>query len=232
MTAEELKKIGDSRSLSTWVLYQTGIYIAQGGTILNPEDYQNTNNSTIEGKNTTFDDFIFIGDSYTVGLQESTKNDEVFKNATFLAEKNEDASYWIQNYSQIESTYNSAKGVCVLLGVNNATDITSMKNLIQKLATGYSATTPIYIQKVFPVGENYTSEYIEKDKLNSNIETYNKEIKKYIEEQNWDNVYYIDTTTGCVDSATGYLSKTSDNLHLNSAGMTTWKENLRNTILK
>lgn len=216
-------KGGDERVNANWKLFNEGIYQTRSGKTLNPEQFGNSN-SKATSKYTTFENFVFIGDSYTEGLKSYVSGDEKFKNAKFNAVSGKTPQYWIDNFSSLPT---SANGVCVLLGVNNPSQTKNMQELINKLVEQYGSNTPIYIQKVFPVGKDYT----DTDTLNTNIKKYNEETKKYISEIGYDNVKFIDTTSGCIDQS-GYLKYTDDGLHLNSTGYSKWVKNLKKTILK
>ena len=69
----------------------------------------------------------------------------------------------------------------------------------------------IYVQKVFPVGEGFTS--ANPDKSNAAIKSHNEEIKNYCEKYN--NVVFIDATKDLVTES-GYLKYTKDGLHISS----------------
>lgn len=161
----------------------------------------------------SLDNFLFIGDSITVGLSQAELNDtnkQALSSATYKAEIGKTARYWLDNFSSLPDA-GQVKGVCVLLGVNNPSDTSSMKQLIDKLTEKYSNTN-IYIQRVFPVGQAYT--YQSSQYMNETISAYNRTIKDYCDGK--DKVYYIDTTSGYIDQ-NGYLSadmSAGDGLHI------------------
>ena len=163
----------------------------------------------------SLDNFLFIGDSITVGLRDAQLNDtnkQALSSATYKAEIGKTANYWLQHFSELPDA-GQVKGVCVLLGVNNPSDTSSMKELIDKLVEKYSNTN-IYIQRVLPVGQAYGYPGRTPEAMNESISAYNKTIKEYCDGK--DKVYYIDTTDGYIDS-NGYLKadmSAGDGLHL------------------
>ena len=231
MSQSELAEISKERNQSTWVLFNTGIYVANGGIILDPNDYTSggTGSDTNISKTDSFDNFVFIGDSYTKKLGVYTENDDAFANAKFHAEDSKTASYWLEHFGELPD---SANAVCVLLGANNPSTAHAedMKKLIDKLVEKYGTSKPIYIQRVFPVGSGYKYKTLNAATMLSNINKYNETVSKYCDK--YDNVKFIDTTSGCIDS-NGYLKSelTSDNLHLNNDGYAKWVENLKSTLL-
>ena len=78
------------------------------------------------------------------------------------------------------------------------------------------------MQKVLPLGVNYTAGYVTQEQIDS----YNNEIQKYCEGK--DNVYWIDTSDGYVDE-TGHLKDSSDGLHPND--YKTLVTNIKNKII-
>lgn len=174
---------------------------------------KNTSSSSSATKVGSLDNFLFIGDSITVGLSQAELNDtnkQALSSATYKAEIGKTARYWLDSFSSLPDA-GQVKGVCVLLGVNNPSDTSSMKQLIDKLTEKYSNTN-IYIQRVFPVGQAYT--YQSSQYMNETISAYNRTIKDYCDGK--DKVYYIDTTSGYIDQ-NGYLSadmSAGDGLHI------------------
>ena len=188
------------------------------------ETKSSANNSSTY-KVDSLNNFLFIGDSFTVGLEDAN----IISNVTFKAVRGKSPNYWLEHFSELPTE--NIKGVCVLLGVNglgsdSGVDSTAsdMKKLIDKLCTTYNGT-PVYIQKVFPLAKKHNDEYTVK---NENVEKYNSQIKEYCNSKQ--GVYFIDTTNGYVDSD-GFLiqNKTSDGLHLNDC--TDWAKNIENAIV-
>lgn len=166
----------------------------------------------------SMDGMVFIGDSFTVGLEQTS----ALSGASFYAQTGAAPQYWIDHFNELPNNSDDVTGVCVLLGVNNPDQISQMKDLITKLADKYSNKN-IYIQRVFPVGTNYTA--MDKNTLNSKIDNFNNEIRSYC--NTIDNVKFIDTTTGYLNgdgSANDSLYQ-NDGLHLKSY------QNLANNII-
>ena len=163
----------------------------------------------------SLDSFLFVGDSYTVGLKSTIEKN--CKNSVVKAVKGVSASYWLDHFNEMPNS-NNIKGVCLLIGVNGMdttndsyrnSQTDSTKDLIKKLSEKYS-NVPVYVQKVFPVGKNYKEQNPEK--TNKCIKEHNDKIKSYCSQIG--NANYIDTTEGFVGSD-GYLTGTSDGLHIN-----------------
>ena len=157
--------------------------------------------------------FLMLGDSITVGIQGTGMLEE----CEYKAVVGVDAQYWIDNFDSLPT---EVSGVCVLLGVNGHV-ASNMKYLIDKLCDRYP-DKPIYVQKVLPLGVNYTAGYVTQEQIDS----YNNEIQKYCEGK--DNVYWIDTSDGYVDE-TGHLKDSSDGLHPND--YKTLVTNIKNKIV-
>lgn len=169
-----------------------------------PEETSNLVNS--------MDGILMLGDSYTVGL-ESTG---MLAECTFKCKVGVAPSYWIEHFSSLPS---NVTGVCVLLGVNNPSQTSEMKQLIDKLCEKYPGK-PIYVQKVFPLGKNYSGGVTQ-----NSIDNFNKAIEKYCSDK--ETVFWIDTTESYVDER-GYLIS-DDGLH--PKDYKTLVSNIKNKIL-
>ena len=171
------------------------------------------------------DKFLFVGDSYTYLLTDTIKSNNT--GAIIKAKSGCVPSYWISNFDQRPDPSN-VEGVCVLLGVNGMNsreyDVTvrDLKLLIDKLSDKYSDKV-IYVQKVFPLGRNYSETTINR------ISNFNQEIEEYC--NTISNVKFIDTTTGFVDD--GYLKyPDSEGIHIVSSKFTQFFNNIGKAILK
>lgn len=154
------------------------------------------------------DGYLFVGDSYTVLLQDTIK--KYNPNAIIRAVSGVQPGYWNEHFSELPEN-NEVNGVVLLIGVNGASysdNIPNKQKLISSLAEKYSDKT-IYVQEVFPVGSNFTS--ANPDSFNDAIENNNEETKEYCD--NYDNVVYINATDGLV-TEDGYLKFTTDGLHI------------------
>ena len=163
----------------------------------------------------SLDNFLFVGDSYTEALKSTIEKN--CKNSVVKAVIGVSASHWLNHFNEMPDSKN-IKGVCLLIGVNGMdttndsyrnSQTESTKDLIKKLSEKYS-DVPIYVQKVFPVGKNYSEQNPEK--TNKCINEHNNTIQSYTTTLN--NVNFIDTTEGFVGTD-GYLTGTSDGLHIN-----------------
>ena len=203
----------NSRVNANWQLFSKNIYQTRSGKILTAQNVSSAK---------SFDGFLFLGDSYTVGLEGS---DEL-KNATIKAVVGKTPAYWLDHFSELPG---SANGVSVLLGVNNTSQTKEMKKLIDKLVEKYGTDIPIFVQKVFPVGSNYTT--IPASTMVRNIEKYNNSVSSYCNEIGYKNVKFIDATTNCTSGKYLKSEYTDDNLHLNSNGKSIWMQNMKNLML-
>ena len=158
----------------------------------------------------SLDNFLFLGDSFTVLLTDTIK--EFNPNATVLGQVGVQPGYWNENFSVLPDN-EDIDGVVLLIGVNGVTfdnNLPNKKKLIDSLVEKYNDKT-IYVQKVFPVGEGFTN--ANPDKFNAAIKSHNEEIKNYCEKYN--NVVFIDATKDLVTES-GYLKYTKDGLHISS----------------
>ena len=180
---------------------------------------------------------LFVGDSYTVGLNNSKNlesENEIFAAVSaspsqFVGSTSQSVTIGAgdgnEKTGQIpDGNYNA---VIVLLGVNNLSQTEGMKTFLEELDSKFDC--PIYVQKVFPVGSGYSNGSTTATEMNENIKTYNDTIKSFCDSNNA--FTFIDTTSGLVD-ADGFLSQTSDNLHLNgSSAFDIWYNNIKSSVL-
>ena len=167
----------------------------------------NTNKSTYS-KKVSLDGYLFLGDSYTVLLQETIEKH--LPNAIVLGQIGVQPGYWNENFDVLPDN-DKVKGVVLLIGVNGSSfddNIPNTEKLIDSLVKKYKNKT-IYVEKVFPVGKNFSN--ADPDTFNKAIESHNKEIKTYCEK--YDNVIFIDTTKDLI-TEDGYLKYTKDGLHI------------------
>lgn len=139
----------------------------------------------------SLDNVLFIGDSITDGL----KNSGLISGATFYTKIGAAPSYWLERVDSLPQNSDNIKAVCVMLGVNNPSQIEQMKQLIDALVNRYPGKT-IYVQKVLPVTVKYT--YRNYAEMNNDINSYNEAIKAYCSSKS--NVEFIDTSEGYVNS--------------------------------
>lgn len=186
-----------------------------------------------------FENFLFIGDSFTVQLN-SNLNSEMSKHIVMAAGgaypdqyvKDSDADGKIDflttsitvGTGKLKDTVgplpDNVNGVVVLIGTNQVTrndQIEDTKVLLQTLVDKYDV--PIYVQKVFPKGyykdpvnyhRNNGNYQWNADDENAATDTFNQEIANFCSTN--PELNFIDTTAGLVEN--GYLKYTGDGLHL------------------
>ena len=169
-------------------------------------------------------DFLFIGDSFTARMENTIKdkNEMVYVHA----QGGSRPFYWLDKVDVMPDK-NSIDSVSLLIGVNGVTvptNIIDTKALINQLIVKYPDKT-IYVQKVFPVGKNF----IEGSPKNHNkaINEYNKQLKDFCSTKS--NVKFIDATKEFIDSK-GYLTSTSDGLHIDSSKEVKFYNNIFSAI--
>ena len=187
--------------------------------------YVSSSYINIAEERNNLNNFLFIGDSFTVGIQNiiNSKNN----NAYVYAKSGSRPSYWLD---KIDSMPNSSKidGVCLLIGVNGAStsaNKSDVKTLINKLSAKYPNKT-IYVQKVFPVGRAFTG--ANPASFNKSIASLNSVIESHCETKS--NVKFIDTTTGFVDSDGYLIHHNGDGLHISGSYSNTFYNNILSAI--
>lgn len=172
----------------------------------------------------SLDGFLFLGDSYTVLLQETVEKHH--SNAIVLGQIGVQPSYWNENFNVLPNN-DKVKGVVLLIGVNGATfddSIPNKEELIDSLVKKYKNKN-IYVERVFPVGKNFSN--ANPDTFNKAIKLHNKEIKTYCKK--YDNVFFIDTSKDFI-TKDGYLKHTKDGLHIISDKQENFYNNIVNAI--
>jgi hypothetical protein len=135
-------------------------------------------------------------------------------------------SYWLDKVDDMPSD-SKVEGIVLLIGVNGAayeSNKTDVKTLIDKLSAKYP-DKQIYVQKIFPVGTNFTS--ANPTKFNSKIATLNEVISSHCEEVQ--NATFIDTTSGLVTDK-GYLKYTNDGLHIEQSHFDLFYKNILEAV--
>ncbi len=179
----------------------------------------------IEGERNNLNNFLFIGDSFTVGIQNIIKSKN--NNAYVYAKSGSRPSYWLDKVDSMPSS-SKIDGVCLLIGVNGAStsaNKSDVKTLINKLSAKYPDKT-IYVQKVFPVGRAFTG--ANPASFNKSIASLNSVIESHCETKS--NVKFIDTTTGFVDSNGYLIHHNGDGLHIAGSYSNTFYNNILNAI--
>ena len=180
---------------------------------------------SMTGDRKNLDNFLFIGDSFTVGIKNiiTSKNN----NAYVYAKSGSRPSYWIDKVSSMPSNSN-VDGVSLLIGVNGAST-TSNKNDVKTLITSLSKkyyNKTIYVQKVFPVGREFTG--ANPASFNASIASLNSVIESHC--KTLSNVKFIDATSGFVDSSGYLINHNGDGLHIASSYSNTFYNNILNAI--
>lgn len=168
--------------------------------------------------------FLFVGDSFTARMENTIKsnNDSIYVSA----QGGSRSWYWLDKVDDMPDK-DDVDSICLLIGVNGITEsknIIYTKALINQLIVKYPDKT-IYVQKVFPVGENF----VDGDPVvyNNKIKEYNEELVKFCKTKS--NINIIDTTKGFVNDK-GYLINTSDGLHIDKSKEDKYYKNIFNAI--
>ena len=179
-------------------------------------------NSNVEKVN--LDGYLFLGDSYTFLLKETIESHN--PKASVCAKSGVEPVYWNENFNTLPDN-EQVNGVVLLIGVNGVTyddNLPNKKMLIDSLVEKYQGKT-IYVQKVFPVGENF--ENANPVTFNAAIKSHNEEIENYC--QKYDNVIFIDSTKDLVTDD-GYLKYTYDGLHISTDKQEVFYNNIEDAI--
>ena len=179
----------------------------------------------VAGERKNLNNFLFVGDSFTVLLSNTikAKNDNVY----IHAKSGSMPGYWIDKVSSMPSNSN-VDGVVLLIGVNGAgyeSNKTDVKTLINKLSAKYPNKT-IYVQKVFPVGRAFTS--ANPYNFNQKIASLNNVIKSHCSTVS--NAKFIDTTSGFVDNDGYLIHHNGDGLHIASSYNNQFYNNIFNAV--
>ena len=213
--------------------------IVTGGSIDDCECYEGTTSASAIQSNVDLNNFLFIGDSFTVQLN-SNLSSEMSKHIVMAAGgaypdqyvKDSDGDGKIDflttsitvGTGKLKDTVgplpDNVNGVVVLIGTNQVTrsdQVEDTKVLLQTLVDKYDV--PIYVQKVFPKGyykdpinyhRNNGNYQWNADDENAATDKFNQEISSFCSTNS--ELNFIDTTAGLVES--GYLKYTGDGLHL------------------
>ena len=173
---------------------------------------------------------LFLGDSFTEML--NTNVDLTGKGHTVKATVGWNPSDWLkdENFNTLPEA-DTIDGVVVLLGINgvmNSNQVTDMKTLLDKLIVKYPNKT-INVQKVFPVGTNYSVGGVTPAQINSAVETYNTEIKNYCSTKS--ELLFIDTTSNLVGTDGTLLNQDTEGIHISGKdNYELWWQNIDTTL--
>ena len=152
----------------------------------------------------SFDGFMYVGDSWGVGMRSFMEADGV----NVQTESGWGGVNWLKSFDRL--TGQNPKGIIVFLGINHTTDIQSLKSLLEKLKSTYP-NVPIVSVKVPHMGKNWSGGNI--DDWNKKIDTLNSEIDSFCSSNG---ISRVDASSGIVEN--GYLKlQAGDGFHLNSS---------------
>jgi hypothetical protein len=189
----------------------------------NSESDNNSNTNNNSGTNSgysSFDEFLFIGDSRYNGISNELKS--FGNNITVSAVDGKSAIDWLNNNAEDYALPETATGISVMLGVNN-TNEENMKTLLYKLHRKYPNSI-IYINSVYHVGSAYRG-----PATNEGIDQYNGKMQKIASQEEW--IKYIDVTNELYDNY-GFIKSeyTYDGLHLNENGKPVLVQNIKTKL--
>lgn len=169
----------------------------------NSENKQNSQGASSTVNSVDKSKLYFIGDSWIEGLQSS----RVAETSYFYGKSGKHAGSPEMAISSIPEK-SDASAIVLYLGVNDPSTYNKMNSLIDELANKYKGKT-IYVLKVSPVNpEKYNGSV-----TNEQIHNYNEKVKAHC--ANKENVQFLEVAS-CVTDSKGYLTNTSDGLHLDS----------------
>ncbi len=168
---------------------------------------------------------LFIGDSYAAKLESAGYSTG---NVLIYAVPGITAAGLLEN--QWEFPDMEPDKVVLMVGINSLAEMEEGKIqmederlLIEALKRLYDA--PLYVQKVFPVGEPLLQH---KPVLSvKNVAEYNRLLEEYCRET--DGVIFFDPQEGFLDE-NGYLTNTEDNLHIGEDFLGQYYENVMEAI--
>ena len=193
---------------------------------------------------TSLDNFLFIGDSRTVGLDSYIKKEG--NNINVQGAGATSPYYWtkwIDDESHVNPFASSqiiklppkdqVKGISIDLGVNDPTQIDYMKTVLNKLLERYP-NTPIFVNRVFYVSNSFTaynSVFSSPSHMNSLIDKFNQAMQEFCSTNS--NLYYIDATEGLHENGALSSKYSLDGIHLawGTGGYELQAKNIKNAIL-
>ena len=218
-TSEDFKKIGykDMDPDLIVKLLKAELYTQYpnlGGKIGNeisvPEE-ENKEENKINNKVNSLENFLFVGDSITVGMDKYIEE----KHNTF-AENDVGAKYWLDILNKKDNGFpdqNQVKGINVFLGANDYDyGIDFMKELLKLLHKKYP-NVKIFVDKLLP----------DKNADNATREKYINEVKRFCEKNN-DFFIFIDPTKD--------VKMAPDGLHPSEEGYKKLAKNIKDVILE
>lgn len=213
----------------------------------NSSNSSNVNSNETNNNPKTTTDYLFIGDSITVGYAGvAQKSNGRFNNNNnyisgkyansslgdcyFEAEVGATISNWNTNYETlIKNVYQSKdiKGIVVMLGANGL-DESGMKTLLEKLKSDFQ-DVPIYVQATLHFSEKWNKWSTGNNAVEQNkkIDNFNDSIEEFCKNNN---ISFIYTASGLYDDD-GLLVYTDDGVHLNDNGRGIINANIKSYII-
>ena len=178
-------------------------------------DQTNPRPSNVSNDVSNLDGFLFIGDSITVGLKNSEKLKG--KDTQFVGSTGSTPRQWLENttpasgeptYSELPDDSDKIKGISIMLGTNEVSQVSEMIQLVQKIHEKYP-NRPIFVQKIFQQN-NYFDE----------ITNYNNQMLQFCNSNDY--ATFIDATNG--------VKISDDGIHPTNKGYKTLAENIKKAI--
>lgn len=230
----------------TYIMSKKGYDEERGTDENSSSNSNNTSNNETDNNVKSTTDYLFIGDSITVGYAGVTQNSNGRFNSSnnyisgkytnsslgdcyFEAEVGATISNWNTNYETlIKSVYQNKgiKGIVVMLGANGL-DENGMRDLLQKLKSDFQ-NVPIYVQATLHFSEQWNKWKTGNDAIEQNkkIDSFNNSIERYCSNNN---INFIYTTSGLY-ADDGQLAYTDDGVHLNQSGRGIIIANIKSSI--
>lgn len=191
----------------------------------NSSNTNNDNSSNNQASNevSSFDGFLFIGDSRYDGIRNELNN--LGSNINVSAVIGKSAIDWLNNNTGEYQLPATASNISIMLGVNNP-NVEHMQKLINKLHEKY-ASAKIFVNSVYNVGTAYTAGYIN----NGQIDSFNTAMQQIASHNEW--LIYVDVTSGLHDNSGNLKAEyTSDGLHMNNTGNNILINNIKSQIIR
>lgn len=225
-------------ALDTRTKNARAIYDRHAGSTVKTAETDNSNSSSSDNSNSestasakNLNNFLFIGDSRYNGISESLK--KLGRDISVCAVDSSNPSQWVSVTQNKSGTVlgtsitlpDTASGVSVMLGVNETSQVSELKQVLTNLHTNYPSAK-IYFNSIYHVSQAYTN--IDASTMNANIDAMNAQMKSYCESESW--LEYVDVTNNLNDE-NGYLKNAdSAGLHLQGEGQTTLVNNIKATV--
>lgn len=186
----------------------------------NPQDNNNPqdeNPSEDENQTPSVDEtkIVFIGDSWTVGLQENN----IPKSSYINGKVGENADYFTSHPVTIPD---DASAIVIEFGLNNTDKHIETQELAKSLKQSHP-NLPIFIVAAPHVSPNYSGNNMNADTFNQKLDEYNDKIKAFCSTA--DGITYIDPTPAITEN--GYLKypsgeSDSGTYHMTPEGYKVW----------